>query len=56
MKEFRDFTNDKEGSFAELGKFVDDLHDKQMHYIPVIDAGIAIRANKQQDNKAYDAY
>lgn len=51
MKDYRDFTYDKEGSFKGLGDFVNDLHDKDMHYIPIIDAGIAIRENTQQDGE-----
>lgn len=49
MKDYRDFTYDKDGSFEGLGDFVKGLHDSNMHYIPIIDAGIAIRANEQQD-------
>lgn len=51
MKDYRDFTYDKDGSFKGLGDFVNDLHDKDMHYIPIIDAGIAIRENTQQDGE-----
>jgi len=55
MKDYRDFTYDKV-NFDGLGDFVKDLHDKQMHYIPIIDAGIAIRENEQQDGEKYEAY
>ncbi|KAF4522943.1 hypothetical protein B566_EDAN012638 [Ephemera danica] len=40
MQRGNDFTYDK-SSFAELPMFVEQLHKDGMHYIPLIDAGIA---------------
>ena len=48
MDRYRDFTIDPI-NYAGLGDFVNDLHSKNQHYIPIIDAGIAIRS----DNEAY---
>ena len=39
---YKDFTFDPV-NFSGLGEFVEDLHSKRMHYIPIIDAGIAKR-------------
>jgi alpha-glucosidase (family GH31 glycosyl hydrolase) len=47
LYDYRDFTYDKEGSFANLSNFVDGLHKKNMQWIPIIDAGIAARSNPQ---------
>ena len=56
LKEYRDFTYDSEGSFAGLDTFVEGLHNKSMHWIPIVDAGIAARNNPQQDGKNYEAF
>ena len=40
MDNYKDFTYDPV-NFKGLGDFVNDLHDKDMHYIPILDAGIA---------------
>jgi alpha-glucosidase (family GH31 glycosyl hydrolase) len=48
MQDYRDFTYD-EAHFENLSDFIDALHNKSMHYIPIIDAGIA-----QRDD--YEAY
>jgi alpha-glucosidase (family GH31 glycosyl hydrolase) len=45
LDRYRDFTYDKL-NFNGLGNFVDDLHSKNMHYIPIIDAGIAKRGGE----------
>lgn len=42
MENYRDFTIDTE-RYAGLAKFVKDIHGKGMSYVPIIDAGIAIR-------------
>lgn len=36
-------------TFGGLSDFVDDLHSKNMHFIPIVDAGLARRSD-------YDAY
>jgi alpha-glucosidase (family GH31 glycosyl hydrolase) len=44
MKDYRDFTyDDNSETFKDLPNFIKELHDKQMHYIPILDAGIAQR-------------
>jgi alpha-glucosidase len=50
MENYRDFTVDPV-NFADLGDFVDELHDKHMRYVPIVDAGIS-----QRDNGEYEAY
>jgi alpha-glucosidase (family GH31 glycosyl hydrolase) len=40
MQDYRDFTYDTK-DFAGLPGFVDGLHAKAMHFVPIIDAGIA---------------
>ncbi len=50
MANYSDFTYDKE-DFAGLPGFVDALHDKAMHFVPILDAGIA-----QREGGEYDAY
>ena len=49
LDKYRDFTVDPL-NFDKLGDFVDELHGKDMHYIPIIDAGVAQRAS------GYDAF
>jgi alpha-glucosidase (family GH31 glycosyl hydrolase) len=44
LDKYRDFTYDQV-NFNGLGDFVNDLHSKGMQYIPIMDAGIAKRAN-----------
>eukprot|EP00826_Nyctotherus_ovalis_P045551 TRINITY_DN5053_c0_g1_i18.p1 TRINITY_DN5053_c0_g1~~TRINITY_DN5053_c0_g1_i18.p1 ORF type:complete len:797 (+),score=236.90 TRINITY_DN5053_c0_g1_i18:92-2482(+) len=39
MQDFRDFTVDKK-NYEGLGLFVDELHKKGMHWVPIIDAGL----------------
>jgi alpha-glucosidase (family GH31 glycosyl hydrolase) len=56
LYDYRDFTYDKEGSFANLSNFVDGLHKKNMQWIPIIDAGIAARSNPQQDGQKYEVF
>jgi alpha-glucosidase (family GH31 glycosyl hydrolase) len=48
MNNYQDFTHDPI-NFAALPEFVNDLHTKDMHYIPIIDAGLA----KRNDYEAY---
>ena len=42
MHEYIDFSVNKT-SFGDLGKFVKELHGKNMHFVPIIDAGISIK-------------
>lgn len=56
LKDYRDFTYDKDGSFGNLSDFVEGLHKKNMHWIPIMDAGIAARNNPQQDGQDYEAF
>lgn len=51
MEDYRDFTYDKK-AFAGLPEFVEELHDKDMKFVPIIDAGVAIRPG--QGYEAYD--
>mmetsp|Transcript_28241 Transcript_28241/g.42746 ORF Transcript_28241/g.42746 Transcript_28241/m.42746 type:complete len:472 (-) Transcript_28241:1226-2641(-) len=50
LNSFEDFTYDP-FYFKDLPDFVDELHDKNMRYVPILDAGIAI-----SKNTGYDAY
>jgi alpha-glucosidase (family GH31 glycosyl hydrolase) len=50
MNKYRNFEYDTD-AFNKLPQFVDDLHKKGMRYIPIFDAGTAMRP--KQD---YDAY
>lgn len=50
LDRYRDFTYDPV-AFEKLPEFIDDLHAKNMQYIPIIDAGIA-----QREGNDYDAY
>ena len=45
MDNYRDFTFDPK-NFAGLPQLIDDLHKDNKHYIPIIDAGIAMRPNQ----------
>ena len=57
MQNYKDFTVNEvdflgqPGAFAGLPAFVDNLHKMNMHFIPIIDAGISARPNEP-----YDAY
>jgi alpha-glucosidase len=57
MENYKDFTVNEvdflgnPGAFAGLPAFVDNLHKMNMHFIPIIDAGISARPNEP-----YDAY
>ena len=42
MNDYRDFTFDPV-NFADLGTFVEELHNKSMHYVPILDVGVAMR-------------
>ncbi|KAL0117978.1 hypothetical protein PUN28_008981 [Cardiocondyla obscurior] len=50
MERNNDFTYNKE-KFRDLPKFVEEIHSVGMHYIPLIDAGIAA-----EDNSSYLPY
>ena len=50
MDNYKDFTYDPV-NFKDLGEFIEELHNKSMHYVPIIDAGVAKR-----DNQGYQAY
>jgi alpha-glucosidase (family GH31 glycosyl hydrolase) len=39
---YRDFTHDPK-RFADLPAFIDTLHSSSLHYVPIIDAGVARR-------------
>lgn len=47
MNNYQDFVFDPV-NFKDLPDFVDDLHTKDMHYIPIIDAGLAKRSQGYQ--------
>ena len=51
MKDYRDFTYD-EKRFDGLPDFVNRIHEDHLHYIPIIDAGVA----KRDDDKDYFGY
>ena len=54
MQEYKDFTyNDNSETFKELPQFISELHDANMKYIPILDAGIAQR--KGGDYEAYNS-
>lgn len=42
LNNYRDFTYDNV-SFNGLPEFIDELHSKDMHYIPILDLGISHR-------------
>jgi len=42
MDSYRDFTVDPV-NFAGLKEFVEELHSKGMHFVPILDAGVAVR-------------
>ena len=50
MDNYKDFTYDPI-HFADLKDFIDELHTQGMHYVPIVDAGVAKR-----DNEGYKAY
>lgn len=60
MQDYKDFTyndydfygNSGKGAFSGLREFVDGLHQKNMKFVPIIDAGIAWRPG--QNYSAYD--
>jgi len=52
LSNYRDFTYDST-NYAGLADFVDKLHTMNMHWVPIMDAGIAMRPNVGYD--AYDA-
>jgi len=50
MDEYRDFENDPENwSYTDVGKFIDNLHENNQHFVEIIDPGIMVY-------KGYDAY
>jgi len=44
MEDYKDFTYDSK-NFAGLPDLIKELHNDNKHYIPIIDAGIAMRPN-----------
>ena len=58
MQDYKDFTvNEKNalgqnGAFFNLSGFVNELHSKNMKFIPIVDAGVSARPN--QGYQAYD--
>jgi alpha-glucosidase len=53
MDNYKDFTYDPV-NFNGLNDFVDELHSKNMHYIPILDAGIAQRSGFDIYNDGVD--
>lgn len=54
MDQYSDFTVDSK-NYQNLGKFVEFLHSIDMHYVPIIDAGIKYDSefyNVFKDNEA----
>lgn len=43
MDKYRSFTVRSDNGFADLGSFVDDLHNQSLHYVPIVDSGVALR-------------
>ncbi|KAI8945447.1 glycoside hydrolase family 31 protein [Xylaria longipes] len=57
MKAYRDFENDPDRYPYDKGfEFLEDLHEKNQHYIPIIDAGIyvPIPGNQSDEYPAFD--
>jgi alpha-glucosidase (family GH31 glycosyl hydrolase) len=54
LDKYRDFTYDSQGNYAGLKDFVDELHGKNMKYIPIIDAGLAYRNDYDQFKEGQD--
>lgn len=53
MNQFRDFENDQNRfSFVEGAKFLSQLHDAGLHYIPIVDSAIYV----PNPTNASDAY
>ena len=58
MQDYKDFTyNAKDnagnpGSFAQLPNFVNELHNRNMRFVPIVDAGISYRPG--QDYAAFN--
>ena len=50
MNQYRNFEYDNE-NFKGLPEFIKSLHDKGMHYVPIIDAALAYR-----DHGGYEAF
>jgi alpha-glucosidase (family GH31 glycosyl hydrolase) len=44
MYNYRDFTFDSKQKFRNLTDFVESIHKDNMKYVPIIDAGIAMRS------------
>lgn len=53
MQDFKDFTIDNV-RYKGLGLFVDELHRKGMHWVPIIDAGLKFDAHDVYFNKGED--
>jgi alpha-glucosidase (family GH31 glycosyl hydrolase) len=47
MNNYKSFEHDPV-NFKDLPEFVEDLHAKDMHYIPILDAGVAKRSEGYQ--------
>lgn len=43
MDNYRSFTVGKDHGFANLSSFVDDLHNQNLRYVPIVDSGVALR-------------
>ncbi|KAF7712730.1 Alpha-glucosidase [Penicillium ucsense] len=56
MKSYRDFDNDPERfSYEEGAEFLDKLHKKGIHYIPIVDSALYI-PNPDNSSDAYETY
>jgi alpha-glucosidase (family GH31 glycosyl hydrolase) len=55
LNNYRDFTYD-DVSYKGLPEFIDELHDKHMHYIPILDLGISHRPGLDYEafNEGFD--
>lgn len=51
MSDYKDFTYDT-NAFNGLPDFINKIHDSHMYYVPILDAGIAMRPDTNYD--AYD--
>lgn len=53
MKDYRDFTIAESNGFGDLPALVDEIHTKNLHYVPIIDAGIALRPYDEDEYLPY---
>ena len=53
LKDYRSFTYNKDFGFADLGEFVNELHNQNLKYVPITDSAIAMRPDKSQGYMPY---